>query len=446
MIKKKTISYPGIIAAGFAALITVGTSLLSLPVASRSGESIGFVNALFTATSASCVTGLVIADTYTQWSLFGQIVILLLIQTGGLGFMTIFMALSSLLNKKIGLTARSLMQESINTMYLGGIVRLTKKIVLGTIIFEGIGAVILAVRFSFDMELKTALYYGLWHSISAFCNAGFDLMGRFGESSSLMNYAGDATVNVTVMALIIIGGIGFFVWDDISKNKLKFKRYSLHTKIVLSVTAFLVILPAVAFFFSEQGFAYKDFSLGEKMLAALFSSVTPRTAGFNTVDTAALSPFGRLLTVILMFIGGSPGSTAGGIKTTTIAIIVFSVIANIRGRSDSGVFGRRFEKNAFVRASAVVAVNLALALTASAVIMANQPNFSSQNVLFEAFSAVGTVGMTAGITPSLSVVSRFIIVLLMYCGRVGSLSFAMIFTENKVLPPVLYPVDKVRIG
>lgn len=446
MKRVRAISYPAVIALGFFILIMFGTALLALPAASRSGESVGFVDALFTSTSASCVTGLIIADTYAQWTLFGQTVILVLIQIGGLGFMTIFMTLSSVLNKRIGLTARSLMQESINTMYLGGIVRLAKKIFKGTILFEGLGALVLAIRFSADMDFGTAVYYGIWHSISAFCNAGFDLMGRFDEGSSLVNYVGDATVNITIMSLIIIGGIGFFVWEDISRNKLRFKHYSLHTKIVLSVTAFLIILPAVAFFFSERSFAYKGLSLGDRTLAALFNSVTARTAGFNTVDTAALSPFGRLATVVLMFIGGSPGSTAGGIKTTTVAIILFSVIANIRGRSCAGVYGRRFEKNAFVRASAVVAVNLTLVLSASAVIMALQPMLASQDVLFEAFSAVGTVGMTVGITSEFSTASRLIVALLMYCGRVGSLSFAMIFTENKVLPPVVYPVEKVRIG
>lgn len=342
MKRVRAISYPAVIALGFFILIMFGTALLALPAASRSGESVGFVDALFTSTSASCVTGLIIADTYAQWTLFGQTVILVLIQIGGLGFMTIFMTLSSVLNKRIGLTARSLMQESINTMYLGGIVRLAKKIFKGTILFEGLGALVLAIRFSADMDFGTAVYYGIWHSISAFCNAGFDLMGRFDEGSSLVNYVGDATVNITIMSLIIIGGIGFFVWEDISRNKLRFKHYSLHTKIVLSVTAFLIILPAVAFFFSERSFAYKGLSLGDRTLAALFNSVTARTAGFNTVDTAALSPFGRLATVVLMFIGGSPGSTAGGIKTTTVAIILFSVIANIRGRSCAGVYGRRF--------------------------------------------------------------------------------------------------------
>lgn len=446
MNKLKAISYPALIAFGYFILIMFGTVFLLMPFASRDGVSAGFVDAFFTATSASCVTGLVIADTFAKWTLFGQIIILILIQIGGLGFMTIVIMLSMFLGQKIGLTARSLMCESINTMHLGGIVRLTKRIMKGTLIFEGAGAVILTLRFMSDMDFPNALFCGIWHSVSAFCNAGFDIMGRFGDNVSLAPYVGDITVNLTIMVLIVVGGLGFFVWDDLCEKKFRFKKYSLHTKIVLCMTAFLIFVPAVLFFFSESGAAYEGLNARERVLASFFSSVSPRTAGFSTTDVAALSPVGELLTTALMFIGGSPGSTAGGIKTTTIAVMIFSVISGARNRSVTNIFGRRLENNDFRRASSVIVINMTLALLMGGIISAFEPMLELQEVLFETFSAIGTVGLTRGITHMLSPISRVLVALLMYCGRVGSLSFAIIFTGSRARPSVVFPVERVNIG
>ena len=446
MDKFKHLSYPALIALGFLILILTGALLLTLPFASKDGESAGFVSALFTATSASCVTGLVVVDTFTHWTLFGQIVILTMIQIGGLGFMTVLMMFSMFLRRKIGLAERSLMQESINTMYIGGIVRLTKRILKGTLLFEGVGAAILAARFIPELGFWSGLYCGIFHSVSAFCNAGFDVMGRFGPFGSLTRYVGDPAVNLTIMTLIVVGGIGFFVWDDICVHKLDFRRYALHTKIVLITTALLLVVPSVFFFFTEKDYAYDGLTAGQRVLASMFSAVTPRTAGFNTTDTAALSPAGKLLTIVLMFIGGSPGSTAGGIKTTTLAVLLVCVIAGAKNQSIVNIFGRRLEDYAFRRAAAVAAVNLTLAVTACIVICLSQPALLMEDVLFEVFSAIGTVGMTIGITPDLSTLSRLVITLLMYCGRVGSLSFALVFTENRKRPTIVFPVGRVNIG
>jgi trk system potassium uptake protein TrkH len=434
------------IALGYFSLIVVGTILLSLPIASRNNISAGFVNALFTATSATCVTGLVVFDTFIQWSFFGQMVILLLIQIGGLGFMTIVTMFSFLLKRKIGLKERELLRESVNTMYIGGIVRLTKKILIGTFLLESVGALVLSMRFIPEMGLAAGVYNGIFHSVSAFCNAGFDLMGRFGENSSLTRFSGDAVVNLTVVVLVITGGIGFFVWDDLTKNKYYFKKYQLHTKIVLSMTAFLIVFGAVSFYIVEVNNLLSEMTMGERVIASVFSAVTPRTAGFNTVNTAALSPAGRLLTMILMFIGGSPGSTAGGIKTTTFAVILISLWSSLKNTKCDNIFGRRLEDNALKRASAVITIYLLLTISAALLVSAANVSLLLEDVLFEAFSAIGTVGLSTGITGSLNAFGRIAITLLMYCGRVGSLSFALLFTEQRISSFVQNATEKINIG
>lgn len=444
--KRKHISYPMLIALGFFMMILVGTLLLMLPFSAANGEPVGAIDAMFTAVSASCVTGLVVFDTFTQWSLFGQIVILVLIQIGGLGFMTIITMFSLFLRRRIGLTERSLMRESINAMYVGGIVRLTRRVLFGTLLFESAGAVLLAFRFVPRMGLGEGIYCAVFHSISAFCNAGFDLMGRYGKYSSLVSFADDGLVIGVISALIVIGGIGFFVWDDVHDKKWHFSRYRLHTKIVLVTTALLLVIPTLLFWLFERGGLFSELSGGGQFWASLFSAVTPRTAGFNSVDTAALTPASKLLTMILMFIGGSPGSTAGGIKTTTLAILLVTIVASIRNESVNNVFGRRLEDNAFKRAAAVFAVNFSFVLFATLVIGAVQPELLLSDVLFEAFSAIGTVGMSTGITRDLIPLSRVIIALLMYAGRVGSLSFALMFTEYRQVPAVRMPVEKINIG
>ena len=435
---RRHVSQTQFIAYGFFCIIITGTLLLMLPFASRDGQSEPFLNCLFTATSASCVTGLVVADTWSQWSLFGQLVILTMIQIGGLGFITVGVFISIVLRRKIGLKERGLMMESVNTLQIGGVVRLAKKIIIGTCIFEGTGAVLLAIRFIPQFGFLRGLFYGIFHSISAFCNAGFDLMGGQTPYSSFVAYYDDWLVNLVIMSLIIIGGIGFIVWDDLSRNKLQ-------TKIVLVTTAILVFGGGLLFYLLERNHLLVGMNTSGKILTSLFSSVTARTAGFNTTDTAALTDGSKLLTIILMFIGGSPGSTAGGIKTTTLVVLLLCVHSNIKQTYGINIFGRRLENDAVKRAGTILTINLLLAVTASLAIMAIQP-LGFSDILFETFSAIGTVGMTTGITRALHPVSRCIIILLMYCGRIGSLSFALAFVQSKRKPHVQQPAEAINIG
>ena len=442
---RRHVSQTQFIAYGFFCVIITGTLLLMLPFASRDGQSEPFLNCLFTATSASCVTGLVVADTWSQWSLFGQLVILTMIQIGGLGFITVGVFISIVLRRKIGLKERGLMMESVNTLQIGGVVRLAKKIIIGTCIFEGTGAVLLAIRFIPQFGFFRGLFYGIFHSISAFCNAGFDLMGGQTPYSSFVAYYDDWLVNLVIMSLIIIGGIGFIVWDDLSRNKLHFRKYMLQTKIVLVTTAILVFGGGLLFYLLERNHLLVGMNTSGKILTSLFSSVTARTAGFNTTDTAALTDGSKLLTIILMFIGGSPGSTAGGIKTTTLVVLLLCVHSNIKQTYGINIFGRRLENDAVKRAGTILTINLLLAVTASLAIMAIQP-LGFSDILFETFSAIGTVGMTTGITRALHPVSRCIIILLMYCGRIGSLSFALAFVQSKRKPHVQQPAEAINIG
>ena len=433
------------IAYGFLGIIIVGAVLLKLPFSSKSGVSPDWLTCFFTATSASCVTGLVVADTWTQWSLFGQIVIITLIQIGGLGFVTVGVFVSIILRRKIGLKTRGLMQESANTLQIGGMVKLAKKISIGTAIFEGTGAILLAIRFIPQYGFFRGVFYGVFHAVSAFCNAGFDLMGHQAQYNSFVNYYDDWIVNLVIMSLIVIGGIGFVVWDDLSRHRLNYRKYMLHTKLVLLTTFILVLGSAVLFYFFERNNLLVGMNTSGKILTSLFSSVTARTAGFNTVDTAALSDGSKLLTIILMFVGGSPGSTAGGVKTTTLVVLILYVVSNIRRTYGVNAFGRRLEDDSIKRASSIFTINLMLSLTASLIIMMVQP-LKMTDVLFETFSAIGTVGMTTGITRSLLPVSKVIIILLMYCGRIGSLSFALAFTQRKKIAHIQQPVERITVG
>lgn len=443
--RKSQLTQTQFIAFGFFVLILSGTLLLMLPWASRDGQSAGLLNALFTATSASCVTGLVVVDTWSQWTLFGQLVILIMIQIGGLGFITVGVFVSIVLRRRIGLKERGLMQESMSALQIGGIVKLAKKVILGTFLFELSGAVLLAVRFVPQFGFWRGVFYGLFHSISAFCNAGFDLMGNQEAYSSFVAYYDDWLVNLVIMGLIIAGGIGFIVWDDVSKNRLHVRKYLLQTKLVLLSTMILILGGAVLFYIFERGNLLADMPAGSQILASLFGSVTARTAGFNTTDVAAMSDGGKLLTIMLMFVGGSPGSTAGGVKTTTIVVLLLYVAANIKRSYGVNAFGRRLEEDAIKRASSIFTINLFLALGASLLIMAIQP-LSLSDVLFETFSAIGTVGMTTGITRQLEPLSRVVIILLMYCGRLGSLSFALAFTQRKKVAHIKQPVERITVG
>lgn len=441
----KCISQTQFIAYGFFIIIMTGALLLTLPIASRDGQSEPFFNCLFTATSATCVTGLVVVDTWTQWSLFGQVLILIMIQLGGLGFISIGIFLSIILRRKIGLKERGLMQESVNTLQIGGMVRLTKRIIKGTAIFEGVGAILLSIRFIPQFGLLKGIWYSIFHSISAFCNAGFDLMGHTEKYISLCNYVGDWLVNLVIVSLIVIGGIGFIVWDDLYTKRWHVRHYMLHTKIVLVTTAILIAGSMLLFYMMERGNILVGMTGSEKFLACLFSAVTPRTAGFNTVDTAALTDGSKFLTAVLMFIGGSPGSTAGGIKTTTLMVLLFYVVSNVRQTYGVEVFGRRLQDESIRQSACILTINLCLTIVAAILIMTVQ-NLPMSAVLFETCSAMGTSGMSTGVTRSLNTFSRFMIIMLMYCGRIGSLSFALAFTRTKRKPHVQLPPERITVG
>lgn len=441
----KKLTQTQMIVYGFAAIIFAGSLLLTLPISSRTGEFTPYLDALFTATSASCVTGLVVVDTWTHWSLFGQVVILILIQIGGMGFMTLGVYMAILLRRKIGLRIRGILQESINSMQIGGIVKLAKKIMMGTIFFESLGAIILMTRFIPRFGVAKGIWYGIFHSISAFCNAGFDLLGGTGEYQSLVYYAGDWVVNLVIMSLIIIGGIGFLVWNDLSINKLNWKRYSLHTKIVLSTTAVLITVGAVLFFFMERNNVLAGRSFDEQILCSLFNSVTARTAGFNTTDTGALTEGSKFVTMLLMFIGGSPGSTAGGIKTTTIVVLIIFVHSHMFQEVGCNIFKRRLDESAIRKASVVACTHLFLTVLSTVFLLAAQP-FNLTDVLFEVLSAMGTVGMTTGITRDICSASRLVLIFVMFCGRIGSLTFALSLRGHKHDAPVKQPVEQITIG
>ena len=433
------------IAVGFLIIILCGTCLLMLPISSRMPGGTDFLSALFTAASATCVTGLVVVDTYQHWTLFGQTVILLMIQVGGLGFVTFGVTILLMMGKRIGLADRGLLRDSVNTLELGGIVRLAKLIVKGTLLIEGTGAVLLSIRFVPEFGLAEGIYYGIFHSVSAFCNAGFDLMGRFEAYSSLVRYADDWLVNLTTVSLVLIGGLGFVVWRDLYKNRLHMKKYTLHTKMVLTALAVLVVFPMPLFWLLERGGVLAGLDGSGQFLGSLFAVVTPRTAGFNTTDVAGMGDAGKLLTLVLMLIGGNPGSTAGGVKTTTIMVLLFYVVSMIQHRDGVNIYGRRLEDGMIEKAAIVFTLTLTMAVTASFLICAID-GLPLTDVLLETFSAVDTVGMSTGITRKTSACSRVILILLMYCGRIGSLSFALAFTDKKRRSSLRQPMERINIG
>lgn len=443
--RRKTFTQTQIIALGFFLMVLVGTLLLMCPFATRTGVSARPLDALFTATSASCVTGLVTCDTYRTWSLFGQLVILMLIQIGGLGFMTIATLFSFILRRKISLRERGILQESVNSSQIGGIVKLTRMILKGTLLVEGSGAVLLSIRFIPVLGPAEGIYYGIFHSVSAFCNAGFDLMGRFEAYSSLVQFQTDWFVNLVLIALIVTGGIGFLVWKDLCEHTWHWRKYTLHTKIVLTMTFILLFGGALCFWLLEKNALFAGLDAKGTFWSCMFASATARTAGFNTVDVAALSDSSKLFNILLMVVGGSPGSTAGGIKTTTLGVLFIGVWANVRHEEDAAVFGRRLEDDAVKRASAILMINVSMALTAS-VLICSLNQVPMMDAMFEAFSAIGTVGMTTGITRGLNVFSKLLLIFMMYCGRVGSLSFALSFAERKRIVPVRQPEEKISIG
>lgn len=441
--KHRRLSHVRVITLGYLIMILLGTALLMLPCATREGVGAGPVTALFTATSASCVTGLVLQDTATYWSLFGQLVILVLIQIGGLGFMTIAIFFFRLVSKKASLRERAVMAESINTTKMGDFSRLVRKIIIGTIALESIGGILLATHFvrQPNFGFFKGVYYGFFHAISAFCNAGFDLMGDYSSFTSLSD---SVLVNAVLITLIVVGGIGFLVWDDITACRFKLKKFSLHTKTVLTVTAVLILGGTLLLFVFEHNNTGADKPLSEEIWVALFGSVTARTAGFNTVDTAALAPASKLITIVLMFIGGSSGSTAGGVKTTTVAVILIFLIAGMRGQDNIHFYKRRIREDVLRKSVIIISTNLLLLLLGATVLCAVQ-GFSITEAVFETTSAISTVGMTTGITRDLNLVSELVIIFLMYCGRVGSISFGISLFERRK-PPVSYPEESVTVG
>ena len=444
-VQKRRISDPQIIAVGFALLILLGTVLLCLPFSARSGTWTPVGDALFTAVSASCVTGLVVVDTYTHWSWIGRAVILLMIQIGGLGFMTIATLFFLWIRRSVGLRTRQTLSESISTTQIGGILSLTRQIVTGTLIVEGAGAGLLAIRFCPQFGFGRGIAYSVFHAVSAFCNAGFDLMGCYEPFGSLVPYADDPLVIGTVSVLVLIGGVGFLVWNDAARFGIRLRKYRLHSKIVLTVTIGLTVIGTGLFLLLERAHTGANLPFGKQLLAAFFDSVTPRTAGFNSVDTASLSDGGKLLTMCMMLVGGSPGSTAGGVKTTTMAALVLYAVSYIRHQPSFGAFGRRLEADCVRKAAVVLFANTAAAILGALWITAAD-GLPLTDVLFETFSAIGTVGMTTGITRVLGMSSRMVIMMLMYCGRVGSLSFAIALTERKAPPNVKNPVEEIVIG
>ncbi len=442
---KKHLSRSRRIILGFLGIILIGACLLMLPFATKSGESTTFLNALFTSVSATCVTGLVAYDTFTHWTFFGQLILLFEIQIGGLGFITITSYLMLILHKKIGVSQRALIQDSLSTLQFKGSVKLVRRIILGTLLFEGIGALILTIHWIPEMGFLQALWFGIFHSISSFCNAGFDLMGYYEPFSSLTRFFADPIVILTLSVLIIVGGLGFVVWQDLYVNRLHYRKYTLQTKMVLSTTAVLLAGSTVLFWLMEDARLFAGMSGLEEFLAAFFSAVTPRTAGFNSVDTASLSNGSLFLTIILMFIGGSPGSTAGGIKTITLLILLLHLKAYLFSEKDAYVFKRRISKDAVNKAVTVFMINLLLAITGMLIILSIQ-NLSFSDVMFEVFSAIGTAGMSTGVTRSLCTVSRIVIMILMFSGRMGSLTFAMSLTETVKAKKIRYPEGNVPIG
>ncbi len=448
LIRRKSLNATRIVAASFAGIILVGTLLLMLPISSNTGEPTGFFTCLFTATSATCVTGLVLVDTAVHWSVFGQVVILLMIQLGGLGFMTVITLFSLALGRHIGLSERLVMVSTLNLNDMDGVVRVVRYALTGTFALEGIGAVLLSLRFIPDFGIAGGIWRGIFHAVSAFCNAGFDLMGaKYGEFSSLAAYAGDPVVLLTCGTLVVIGGLGFFVWHDIWTQR-SWKGLSLYSKLVLGITGGLLLV-GTAFILAveyDNPATLGNMPVWEKILNALFQSATLRTAGFDAIGQAGLQDSSKALSVIFMLIGGSSGSTAGGIKTVTAGVLLLSLRAGLAGREQVTVRGRSIPFRRVLNAMTLALVVLFLFLFGSMVISTAEP-FSYLDVAFEVASALGTVGLTAGLTPLLSPLSKGLIVLFMYLGRVGILSFSIAFlTRTKYPAKIQYPSFDIMIG
>lgn len=438
--KKRRFTSYQIIILGFSGVILFGTIVLMLPVSSHSGVGTPFFDALFTSTSAVCVTGLVLHDTASYWSTFGQLVIMLLIQIGGMGVITVAASLTMISGRKISLMQRSTMQEAVSAPKVGGIVRLTGFIVKITLLFELLGAIVMAPVFYRDFGVR-GFWMALFHSVSAFCNAGFDLMGTREKFSSMTAYGNEPIINVTIMCLIIVGGIGFLTWDDIRTNKWCIHQYKMQSKVILITTAVLLVIPTIYFYFYE----FASYAPGKRLFSALFQSVTPRTAGFNTVDLTSLSEAGQSVMIVLMLIGGSPGSTAGGIKTTTVAVLFATAISTFFRKEHTNFFGRRIDDGVVKNASTILLMYLTLCFFGGLIISIVE-GLPVLTCLFETASAVGTVGLSLGITSGLGGVSRLILILLMFFGRVGGLTLIFAALSGKRKQAAKLPQEKITVG
>jgi len=437
----KKITSSQIIVLGFLGAILLGALLLMLPFATADGKGATFTDALFTATSATCVTGLIVQDTATYWSYFGQAVILIMIQIGGMGVVTIAVAISVASGKKIGLMQRSTMQEAISAPQMGGIVKLTRFILTTTAIIEGLGAVVMAPVFIKEFGFPKGIWYAVFHSVSAFCNAGFDLMGAKQKYSSLTYFIDHPLINITIMTLIIVGGIGFLVWQDVKINKFHLRKYRMQSKLVLITSAILIVLPAISFFVSD----FSGMPLKTRIFSSLFQSVTTRTAGFNTVDLSHLKSGNTAVMIVLMLIGGSPGSTAGGMKTTTLAVLILTAVSVFRRKEHTNFAGRSIADSVMRNAIAIVTMYVSLFLAGGVAITIIE-KLPMMTCMFETASAIGTVGLTLGITPNLGPVSRVILIFLMYIGRVGGLTliFSALTTNQSNMARL--PQEKLTVG
>lgn len=430
-----------ILALGYFVVITIGTLLLLLPISTVDTKGLSFVDALFTATSATAVTGLVVVSTGAFLTLFGQIVVMLLIQIGGLGIMTISTLFALFLGKKIGLKERLVIQEDLNQMKISGVVQLVKYILGMTLVIEGAGALLLFPRLLREMAPGRALYYSIFHSISAFNNAGFDLFGN-----SLESFAGDIYMNLVMISLILLGGIGFAVIAELYRKR-SLAHLSLHTKMVIRITLLLLVIAFVGVFLLEMKNpeTLQNLDLKERALASLFLSVTPRTAGFNTIPTGLLQGQTLFLLIILMFIGASPGSTGGGVKTTTFGVLLFTVLSTIRGKRDVEIFHRRLALELILKSLAIVFLSLALIIFITMALTITE-ELAFLSILFEVFSAFGTVGLSTGITADLSILGRLLIIFTMFSGRIGPLTLAFAFSEGKIRCLYRYPEEKIMVG
>ncbi|MGM0881921.1 MAG: TrkH family potassium uptake protein [Bacillota bacterium] len=436
-------SPPRILVSGFALIILLGAFLLSMPFASASGERLPFIDALFTATSATCVTGLVVVDTGTYFSVPGQIILMILFQLGGLGFMTMATLIALVFRKRISLRERLLLQEAMNQTSMEGIVRLIRRVIIYSLSIELIGAALFTSRFALDMPFGKAVYLGIFHSISAFNNAGFDI---FGDYRSLTLYVSDPIVNITAVLLVIFGGLGFVVLSDLMEFRNK-RRLSLHSKVVLSITGWLIGLGTITVFIFEftNPLTLGSLDWGTKLLSSLFQAVMPRTAGFNSLDLTVLRQATQFFIIILMFIGASPGSTGGGIKTTTFATLVGAVFAMIRGRDDIVLFRNRLGKDRIFKALTITVLSLALVIFVTMLLtMIEDQSFLV--ILFEATSAFATVGLSLGLTGELSDVGKIIITITMFAGRLGPLTLAYALGPRTEKELYRHPEGKITIG